>query len=201
MRTVGGERSIMRSAGIAAAFESDRSVEHARKVARLGNILFTALHSLHELSPLYGRLLEAAAYLHDIGHYVSDNKHHKHSYYLVANSDMPGFTARERELIANLCRYHRKATPNEMHLNWQGLDPEGKRAVEFLAPILRLADNLDRSQEQRVNQLECIVRPDEVRLELKGHRDIDLEAWAADSASDVFRQVYGRPLIVVRARE
>jgi exopolyphosphatase/guanosine-5'-triphosphate,3'-diphosphate pyrophosphatase len=175
-------------------------IKHARKVARLGNTLFTALHSLHELSPLYGRLLEAAAYLHDIGHYVSDNKHHKHSYYLVANSDMPGFTARERELIANLCRYHRKATPNEMHLNWQGLDPESKRAVEFLAPILRLADNLDRSQEQRVNVLECIVRPDEVRLELKGHRDIDLEAWAADSAANVFQQVYGRPLIVVRAR-
>jgi exopolyphosphatase/guanosine-5'-triphosphate,3'-diphosphate pyrophosphatase len=124
-------------------------IKHARKVARLANALFTAMHSLHKLSPLYGRLLEAAAYLHDIGHYVSDNKHHKHSYYLVANSDLPGFTARERELIANLCRYHRKAVPNETHLNWQGLDLEGRQAVHFLAPILRLADSLDRSQEQR----------------------------------------------------
>jgi len=122
-------------------------IRHARKVARFSNTLFTAMHSLHQLSPLYGRLLEAAAYLHDIGHYVSDNKHHKHSYYLVANSDMPGFTARERELIANLCRYHRKATPNEIHVNWQGLDLEGKRAVQFLAPVLRLADNLDRHQD------------------------------------------------------
>ena len=41
MRTVGGERSIMRSAGIAAAFESDRSVEHARKVERLASALCT----------------------------------------------------------------------------------------------------------------------------------------------------------------
>jgi len=172
-------------------------VRHARKVARFSNTLFTAMHSLHQLSPLYGRLLEAAAYLHDIGHYVSDNKHHKHSYYLVANSDMPGFTARERELIANLCRYHRKATPNEIHINWQGLDLEGKRAVQFLAPVLRLADNLDRHQDQRVKELECIIRPDEVRLKLSGDRDVDLEAWAVDSAGQVFQQVYGRPLVVV----
>jgi exopolyphosphatase/guanosine-5'-triphosphate,3'-diphosphate pyrophosphatase len=175
-------------------------IKHARKVARMANTLFTSLHVLHELSPQYGRLLEAAAHLHDIGHYVSDNKHHKHSYYLVANSDLPGFTARERELIANLCRYHRRAVPNEMHLNWQGLDLEGKRAVQFLAPILRLADNLDRSQDQRVKELNVVVRPDEVRLELRGDRDIDLEAWAADSASAVFQQIYGRPLVVSRSR-
>ena len=175
-------------------------IKHARKVARFTNTLFTALHSLHELSPVYGRLLEAGAYLHDIGHYVSDNKHHKHSYYLVLNSDMPGFTARERELIANLCRYHRKAVPNEVHTNWQGLDPEGKRAVQYLAPILRLADSLDRSQEQRVKALQCAVRPDSVLLELHGNDDLDLEAWAADNAAQVFQQVYGRRLIVARAR-
>ena len=176
------------------------TIRHARKVARLANTLFTALHSLHELPPLYGRLLEAAAYLHDIGHYVSDTKHHKHSYYLVANSDLPGFNARERELIANLCRYHRKAVPIETHPNFQSLDPEAKRAVQFLAPLLRLADNLDRSREQRVKALDCIVRPGEVLLELRGDRDMDLEAWAADSAGDVFLQVYNRTLIVARTR-
>ena len=175
-------------------------IKHARKVAHLANSLFTGLHSLHALPPIYGRLLEAAAYLHDIGHYVSDTKHHKHSYYLVANSDMPGFNARERELIANLCRYHRKAVPSDTHLNWQGLDLEAKQAVHFLAPLLRLADSLDRRQEQRVKDLQCTVRPAEVLLELQGDRDMDLEAWAAERAGDVFRIIYGRPLTVARTR-
>jgi exopolyphosphatase/guanosine-5'-triphosphate,3'-diphosphate pyrophosphatase len=174
-------------------------IKHARKVAKLANSLFTGLHSLHELPPLYGRLLEAAAYLHDAGHYVSDTKHHKHSYYLVLNSDMPGFDARERELIANLCRYHRKSVPSEAHPNWQGLDAEGQRAVQFLAPILRLADSLDRSQEQRVRAIECTVLPGEVLLKLDGDRDMDLEAWAADRNGDVFRQIYGRPLTVAHS--
>src|SRR5260370_18660684 len=81
---------------------------HARKVASLAHTLFDSLQSLHSLPPSYGKVLEAASYLHDIGHYISDTRHHRHSFYMVTNSDMPGFTERERRLIANLCRYHRK---------------------------------------------------------------------------------------------
>jgi exopolyphosphatase/guanosine-5'-triphosphate,3'-diphosphate pyrophosphatase len=78
------------------------ALPHARKVAGLAHTLFTDLQPLHQLPPHFGKLLEAAAYLHDAGHFVSDSNHHKHSYYLVNNSDMPGFTNRERALIANL---------------------------------------------------------------------------------------------------
>jgi exopolyphosphatase/guanosine-5'-triphosphate,3'-diphosphate pyrophosphatase len=86
--------------------------------------LFEALQPLHGLAPPYGRLLEAAAYLHDVGHFIADSSHHKHSYYVVSNSDMPGFTPRERELIANLCRYHRKAPPLQEHANLRALTEE-----------------------------------------------------------------------------
>src|SRR5262249_36009640 len=115
------------------------SLRHARRVAKLAAELFNSLTGLHKLAPHYGRLLEAASYLHDIGHYVSDTRHHKHSYYLVANSDMPGFTEDEREIIANLCRYHRKAAPTAEHSNLQALKTEEKRAVTLLNPLLRLA--------------------------------------------------------------
>src|ERR1700728_778104 len=98
------------------------ALRHARKVARLANELFLGFQHAHRLAAHYGRLLEAAAYLHDTGHYVSDTRHHKHSYYLVANSDLPGFTLNEREIIANLCRYHRKALPAPEHENLQLLD-------------------------------------------------------------------------------
>src|SRR5581483_4578710 len=46
-------------------------LSHARKVAALAHRLFQALQPLHRLAPALGKLLEAAAYLHDIGHYVS----------------------------------------------------------------------------------------------------------------------------------
>src|SRR5262249_35003713 len=125
-------------------------LNHARKVAALAHTLFDSLQSLHGLSPNYGKTLEAASYLHDTGHYISDTRHHRHSYYLVENSDMPGFTERERHLIANLCRYHRKSTPHAAHSQFQALDTAGRRAVVLLTPLLRLADALDRSNEQRI---------------------------------------------------
>jgi exopolyphosphatase / guanosine-5'-triphosphate,3'-diphosphate pyrophosphatase len=172
------------------------SLKHARQVAALGHVLFNSLLPLHQLPPAFGKLLEAAAYLHDIGHYVSDLSHHKHSYYLVANSDMSGFTNRERELIANLCRYHRKALPASTHLNTRSLNAEERRALQRLIPLLRVADSLDRSHDQRVKSLECQVLDGQVILQLASSSDIDLEGWAAERAGEVFREVYGVPVAI-----
>jgi exopolyphosphatase/guanosine-5'-triphosphate,3'-diphosphate pyrophosphatase len=176
------------------------TLRHARKVARLASDLFTGCQSIHKLPPHYGTLLEAAAYLHDSGHYVSDTRHHKHSYYLVSNSDLPGFTRPERELVANLCRYHRKSLPTPEHGNFQLLDADGKRAVTWLNPLLRLADSLDRSHGQRIKSAQCKVRENDVliSLNLPPDADIDLELWAAERVADLFRQVYGKPVVIAR---
>jgi len=175
-------------------------LRHARKVAALAHTLFDSLQSLHKLPPAYGKALEAASYLHDAGHYVSDTKHHRHSYYLVANSDMPGFTERERHLIANLCRYHRKSSPNPTHSQFQALDAEGKRAIAMLTPLLRLADSLDRSNEQRVESLECQTRDAEVVLRIRSEADVDLEQWAGERVADLFRETYGKRLVIAKAK-
>jgi exopolyphosphatase/guanosine-5'-triphosphate,3'-diphosphate pyrophosphatase len=178
------------------------SLEHARKVSDISNFLFTALQPLHGLPPGCGKLLEAAAHLHDVGHYVSAVSHHKHSYYVVSNSDMPGFTDRERILIASLCRYHRKALPNPLHSLYLALSPEERNALMMMIPILRLADNLDRSREQRIQGVDCRLRDGgAVVLQVRASGDIDLEQWAAERAGDVFQQIYHRPVSVVKARE
>lgn len=173
---------------------------HARKVAEMAQALFSALQPLHNLPHACGKVLEAAAYLHDVGHYVSDSSHHKHSYYLVANSDLPGFTSRERELIANLCRYHRKALPAATHTSFQNLPAEDKKVLILLAPVLRLADNLDRGHEQRVKSLECQVKNGQIVLRAASPGDIDLEQWATERAAEAFRQVYGRPVVLLKAK-
>ncbi|HEX4137282.1 MAG TPA: Ppx/GppA phosphatase family protein [Bryobacteraceae bacterium] len=177
------------------------ALRHGRKVARLANDLFLGFQNVHRLPAHYGRLLEAAAYLHDTGHYVSDTRHHKHSYYLVANSELPGFTLNERELIANLCRYHRKAMPAAEHENLQLLDGEDQRAVTYLIPLLRLADSLDRSHEQRIRSVQCRQRDGDflITLNVPAETDIDLEIWAAERLSDIFRQVYNKPVAIARS--
>jgi exopolyphosphatase/guanosine-5'-triphosphate,3'-diphosphate pyrophosphatase len=174
------------------------ALEHARQVAGIASALFTGLAPLHQLPPAAGRLLEAAAYLLDVGHFVSSTGHHKHSYYVVANSDLAGFTERERLLVASLCRYHRKSLPSPVHSAFQALMPEERRMLLMSIPLLRLADNLDRGHEQRVTGVECRVRDGEVTLEVRAGGDIDLEQWGAERAGEAFRQFYNQTIRVVR---
>src|SRR5579884_370932 len=176
------------------------AIKHARHVACLSRQLFETLQPMHQLTPAAGKLLEAAAYLHDIGHFVSSTGHHKHSAYLVGNSDMPGFTSQERLVIALLCRFHRKALPQTRHVAFQALDPESKRTVMSLTPLLRIADALDRGHEQKVRNVSSTVRDGVIQLAIESEREADLEIWAANQAAEAFRLVYGKTLSVQRAK-
>lgn len=172
------------------------SMSHADHAAKLVSQLFDELEPLHRLEPNYGRLLEASAYLHDIGHFVSDSRHHRHSYYLVEHSDLPGFTDRERLFIANLCRYHRKNMPRSSQENYKALEAEERQSLLTLIPLLRLADSLDRAHEQRVDSVKCSCTNGEVRLALTTHGNAELEEWAAAQHAEVFEQIYQKSLVI-----
>jgi exopolyphosphatase/guanosine-5'-triphosphate,3'-diphosphate pyrophosphatase len=163
--------------------------------------LFQALQPIHRLPPALGKLLEASAYLHDIGHFVSDTSHHKHSYYLVSHSDLPGFTDTERQMIALLCRYHRKSMPTPRHSLFQTIDPDSRRSIQLLVPLLRIADSLDRSHDQRVDDLEVQFRNGTVTLALESKSDPDLEIWAVERVADAFREMYQLQLQLTRVRQ
>lgn len=173
-----------------------QSMPHVKRVAELSSMLFEGLRPLHRLPPHQGRMLEAAGYLYNIGHFVNEARHHRHSMYLVANSDLPGFDDSERISIAVLCRYHRKSMPSPAHETFASLAPEERRMVELLTPLLRIAVALDQSQEQRVERIEAQVMDAAVELRLFSDRDIDIEQWHVTQHSGAFQQVYGLPLSV-----
>ena len=175
-------------------------IQHARKVAELAHGLFEALQPVHRLPPTFGKLLEASAYLHDIGHYVSDTAHHKHSYYLVAHSDLPEFTDNERQMIALLCRYHRKSMPAARHSPFQTFDADSRRAITLLTPLLRIADSLDRSHEQRVAGIDVQLRNGSMLVALQSAVDLDLELWAVERVADTFRETYQMQLAMTRVK-
>jgi exopolyphosphatase/guanosine-5'-triphosphate,3'-diphosphate pyrophosphatase len=180
----------------ALARQYGQSMLHVKRVAELGAMLFEGLRPLHRLPPHQGRILEAAGYLYNIGHFVNEARHHRHSMYLVANSDLPGFDDGEHITIAVLCRYHRKSLPSPMHETFASLAPDERRTVELLTPLLRIAVALDQSQEQRVERVEAQVMDAGVELRLYSDRDVDIEQWHVGQFSGVFQQVYGLPLNV-----
>lgn len=191
-RLDGDQRNVVREM----ARRYNVAAGHAEQVAAMGRTLFESLEGVHKLPPKLGRLLEAACYLHDIGHFVSDTKHHRHSQYIVANSDLPGFTDRERLFVASLCRYHRKSLPVPGHEGLKGLNSSERGDLLALVPLLRLADSLDRGHAQRVKNVRAAVDNGAISLLLEGSGDTDLEAWAAQRTGDDFRQVFGAKLIV-----
>lgn len=175
-------------------------IKHSRKVAALAHQVYTSMTGLHCLPPACGKILEAAAYLHDTGHFISDTSHHKHSEYVVRSADLAGFTDHERILIAMLCRYHRKAMPQPRHNEYQALSPDDRRVILLLIPLIRLADSLDRTNQQLVESVHIEESRGALLASIRAHGDSDLDEWAAERLTDVFQLVYGKPLEVVRLR-
>ncbi len=174
-------------------------LRHARLIANLSHQLFESLASVHQLPLEWAKILEAAAYLIDIGHFISDTAHHKHAAYVVENADLPGFTDIERKFIKMLCRFHRKSMPAARHLDFQALDPDARRTLLRLIPLLRLADSLDQSREQHVESVTAVVQGGvNVDVQFQAQGDTGLDEWSAERLDGIFRQVYGVGLTVSR---
>jgi exopolyphosphatase/guanosine-5'-triphosphate,3'-diphosphate pyrophosphatase len=163
---------------------------HAHQVARLAEKIFDALAATHHLSRHQRTLLSAAALLHDAGYHIAHESHHKHSLYLIKHSEVTGFSEAERNVIANVARYHRGAVPRERHLDYAALGAPDRETVCRLASILRVADALDRSHDNRVEDVRCVHTDQLVHLQLRSMSHCDNEIWAAEQRADLFEQTF-----------
>jgi len=121
------------------AQQLDPDPDHAEHTAQLAGQLFDRSGSLHGLTGTERELLVAASIVHNVGLFISHSSHHKHSYYVIRNSEqLTGFTEHEIELIALIARYHRKSHPSEKHAAFAALSKSDQRLVGLLAGMLRL---------------------------------------------------------------
>lgn len=173
---------------------------HALQVARLAKSIFKVVSRPYKFDEREERLLEAAAILHDVGYFINYSSHHKHSYHLIAHADLFGFTPRERELIANIARYHRKSMPKKKHEAFMRLAPADRQLVEKLAGILRLADGLDRSRTGVIEVVEAILSPSRLLLRLQCNGDPAVELYGGAAKSDLFCAAFQLQLLLEPAK-
>jgi exopolyphosphatase/guanosine-5'-triphosphate,3'-diphosphate pyrophosphatase len=167
---------------------------HSHHVARLALSIFHQTRELHGLTNSDGLLLEYAALLHDIGFYISGNRHHRHAHYLITTHEMRGFSQEEVQIVALIARYHRKTAPKKAHPEFARLSREAQKKVAKLAAILRLADSLDRTHANLVRAVRCTLNPKTIELRLETDDDPELELWAARRKGDLFEELFGRRL-------
>jgi exopolyphosphatase/guanosine-5'-triphosphate,3'-diphosphate pyrophosphatase len=165
--------------------------QHGTLVARFAVRLFDDLAPRHRLGPRDRILLLAAALLHDVGDFVRYEGHHKHSYYLIANSDLMGLTAAERAIVANVARYHRKSNPHLDHDNFRALSREDRGKVKAMAAILRIADALDREHRAKVSEIACRLEGETLVLEVSGAPDRELEEWTVRAKAGLLKEALG----------
>ncbi|WP_426571748.1 Ppx/GppA phosphatase family protein [Aquihabitans sp. McL0605] len=193
-------RDVARRSVLDLMLACDEDPQHSEHVARLALQLFDATIDHHHLDSDARSLLEAAALLANSGLLISHAKHHKHSYYLIRNSDrLVGFTDQEIEVVAQIARYHRKSAPKASHPEWGLLDDHEQRVVLVGAGVLRVAIGLDRSHQQAITDLVVTDRGPTLVVEAITRSpgfDIGLELYAADERKQLLEQVLDVEVVI-----
>ena len=169
---------------------------HSRQVSELCVKMFRELRAEHGLDERFELLLRIAGLLHEVGVFVSDRSHHKHSMYLILNSDLFGLTRREITLIALVARYHRRAMPRSYHTEYMSLDRDGRLVVAKLAAILRVADCLDRKHLQDLKKIAFAWEKDQFVITVHDAVDLTLEQLGLKDKANLFEQIYGVKVVL-----
>ncbi len=171
-------------------------MKHALDVRASAMFLFSTLRSVHGLGPEFREWLSAAAMLYEVGDYVNRNGHHRHTYYIISNSEILGYTPQQRRIIAAIARYLGKSRPIMEDGPMKAIDPAERGSVQKAILLLRLARSLNLGRTRAVQKVRVSQRAAEVRLTLVPRRrmGVDLELWAIEKDAAYFREVFGREL-------
>jgi exopolyphosphatase/guanosine-5'-triphosphate,3'-diphosphate pyrophosphatase len=192
------QSSIRQRSVLKTAKKYQTNLEHGDRVAAFALSIFDQTQAqIHNWGANQRQLLWAAAVLHNSGHHVSHSAHHKHSYYLIRNSELLGYNETEIEIIANIARYHRKSPPKKKHENYRNLlHKEHRTMVNQLSAMLRLAVALDRRQIGAIAHIQCEYQPNFQEFKMlifpsTIEDECGLEMWSLDYKKGVFEEEFG----------
>ncbi|MBV4367985.1 exopolyphosphatase [Erwinia sp. BNK-24-b] len=128
--------------------------------------------NVKQANPQLSALLKWAAMLHEVGLTINHSGMHRHSSYILQNTNMPGFNQDQQTLLATLVRFHRKAVKVD---ELPRLTLYKKKQFLPLVFLLRLGTLLN-------NQRQATSRPESLLLATDdGH-------WTLTFPKDYFSQ-------------
>ncbi len=172
---------------------------HAESVRGDALKIFDKLKMHFDFPPRARLLLEVSSLLHDVGRFVDARQHHKHSYYIIAHSQLPGISEAERRVVAAVARYHRKSVPRDSHFEYAVLTPEERVCVLKLAGILRVADALNRLHGSEFGISALRIRKGDFVIE-SDRDDIEFEKFYVKLKGELFTEVFGLETVLEHGR-
>ncbi len=154
--------------------------------------VFDATKKIHGLGKRERLLLRLACILHDCGKYVSIANVSECSYNIILRTEIIGISHIEREIVANIVRFnHGEFIYYEQQLEASDLDREAYLTITKLSAILRLANGLDRSHQQKLNDMRVSVRDEKLVISARSSVDLTLEKGLFQARADFFAEVFG----------
>src|SRR5690606_14311144 len=126
--------------------------------------LFDQVAADWQLSPDDRLMLSWAARLHELGLTIAHSQYQVHGAYILAHSDIAGFSRQEQQFLAALVRAHRRKVPKSV---FEALPDRLLPAARRLSILLRLAVVVHRGHERPdVPGLGAVARGDAIELQL-----------------------------------
>ena len=159
--------------------------------------LYDELLRVHELPAEYRLWLQSAAMMQDVGKFMNHQGHHRHAQYIIANSEIFGFSPEQRAIVSAIARYLGKSRPDPMDRVMRTIPAEEHANVVRAVVLLRLAVALNQDRASAAVRMRTHVYPKRVVLELvPGRGGAELEAWSLKKEAGYFREVFLRELAV-----
>ena len=173
-------------------------LRHARHVAGYGLQIIRVLRDRYDISARDEVIFHVAALLHEIGQVINTSSHHKHTQYMMLNSDIFGLGQHDIQLAALVARYHRRAHPKPSHPDYMALNHVDRITVSKLAAVLRVANALDRLHSVRPLQLEMRRQKDRFVIELAADLDLPVLQQRVGERSALFGEIFGKDVTLRR---
>lgn len=167
------------------------NMDHAENVSQLCDQLFDGLRDSLGLQPDERLYLTLSAYLHDIGAFVHNRSHHKHTEYIINAWNLFRMDDEEIKVIAAIARYHRRALPRKAHINYNSLSLQKQLLVQKLSAILRVANALDATHRQKIKKVDISVSPGLIKLTISPVVNVILEQLAVNENKTMLERVSG----------
>lgn len=166
-------------------------IPHAWNTMLLAARLFDEMQAEHGLHQRYRLLLQVAAVLQTSGKLVSNRSFHKHSYYLISNSEIFGLRQTNTEMAALISRYSNRSMPKPSHSAFMVLPSKHRVIILKLAALLRVADALNNGECPPADQIHCEMTEDEWIVYMPPCDDFLLKCRVLESRVRLFEDVFG----------
>lgn len=163
---------IRTAQSLASHYNIDR--EQASRVLETTELLYEqwAEQNVNQVNPQLKALLNWASMLHEVGLGINQSGMHRHSAYILQNTNLPGFNQEQQLLLSLIVRFHRKAIKLE---ELPRLNLFKKKQYLPMIQLLRLATLLN-------NQRQATTTPETLRL------STDDNHWTLIFPRDFFAQ-------------